>query len=187
MVVIVGDSKLPVKPKGDVYPAVPPRCRAAGYGILGGMSTDVPDGVGSLAAWSAWAPFTADTVRTAPTLPGVYLFRQGGSLVYVGRAGERSGKGLRGRLTIYVSGRAPHSGLGNLALERALQDAEWLSDRLTQLRAGTVLTVQQWSTLAVQRAELEVCWSTTGADEAVALERAVLNALREADLWNRLR
>jgi hypothetical protein len=151
------------------------------------MSTDIPADVGKLSTWSAWAPVTADTVRTAPTLPGVYLFRQGGSLVYVGRAGERSGKGLRGRLTIYVSGRAPHSGLGNLALERALQDADWLSERLTQLQAGTALTVQQWSALAVQRAALQVCWSPTEAKEAVALERAVLDALRGADLWNRLR
>ena len=151
------------------------------------MSTDIPADVGKLSTWSPWAPVTADTVRAAPTLPGVYLFRQGGSLVYVGRAGERSGKGLRGRLTIYVSGRAPHSGLGNLALERALQDADWLSERLTQLQAGTALTVQQWSALAVQRADLEVCWSPTGAKEAVALERAVLDALRGADLWNRLR
>nr|NLI49681.1 hypothetical protein [Propionibacterium sp.] len=75
-------------------------------------------------------PFTPGTVRASPTTPGVYLFRQRGALVYVGRAGERSGKGLRGRLTIYVSGRAPHSGLGNLALERGLQDPAWLRARL---------------------------------------------------------
>ena len=76
--------------------------------------------------------------------------------MYVGRAGESSGKGLRGRLTIYVSGRASHSGLGNLAFERALQDVDWLRDRLTQLQAGAPLTVQEWSTLAVQLAKLHV-------------------------------
>jgi hypothetical protein len=146
----------------------------------------LPGPAALLSAWSDWKPFTPETVRAAPTTPGVYLFRQATSLVYVGRAGERSGKGLRGRLTIYVSGRAPHSGLGNLALERALQDVDWLRDRLTQLQAGGPLTVQEWSTLAVQRAELHVCWSSTGADEAVALERAVLDASRGADLWNRL-
>lgn len=156
-------------------------------GILGGMNKDLPAEVANLSTWSPWAPFTAETVRAAPTLPGVYLFRQEPSLVYVGRAGERSGKGLRGRLTIYVSGRAPHSGLGNLALERALQDVDWLRDRLAQLEAGAPLTVQQWSALAVQRAELQVCWSSTGDDEAVALERAVLDGLRGAELWNRLR
>lgn len=151
------------------------------------MSEALPASVALLSAWSDWKPLTPDTVRTAPTTPGVYLFSQATSLVYVGRAGERSGKGLRGRLTIYASGRAPHSGLGNLALERALQDTDWLRARLTQLEAGGRLTVQQWSALAVQRAELDVCWSSTEASEAVALERAVLDALHSADLWNRLR
>jgi hypothetical protein len=59
----------------------------------------------------------AEPRRLCTTTPGVYLFKQESALVYVGRAGERSGKGLRGRLTIYVSGRAPQSGFGNLALE----------------------------------------------------------------------
>jgi hypothetical protein len=132
-------------------------------------------------------PFTPDSVRVSPTTPGVYLFRERGVLVYVGRAGARSGKGLRGRLTIYVSGRAPHSGLGNLALERALQDADWLRGNLAQLEAGSRMTVQQWSTLAVRRAQLDVCWASTTAYEAVALERAVLDALSAEELWNRLR
>lgn len=92
-----------VKPKGDGYTGSPSRAELRGYGILGGMSTDdVSADVGTLATWSAWEPFTADTVRMAPTLPGVYLFRQGSSVVYVGRAGERSGKGLQGRLRVYV-------------------------------------------------------------------------------------
>ena len=55
----------------------------------------LPEQVARLAAWSDWMPFTSDTVRTSPRTPGVYLFRQGTSLVYVGRAGERSGKGLQ--------------------------------------------------------------------------------------------
>lgn len=144
--------------------------------------------VAALTDWSQWVRFTADTARTAPTTPGVYAFRQASQLVYVGRAGERNGKGLRGRLSIYVSGRAPHSGLGNLALERALQDAVWLRGRLAQVDAGEQLTVQQWSILAVQRAALDVCWSSTAdAGQAVTLERAVLDAVREEPLWNRLR
>lgn len=108
--------------------------------------------------------------------------------MYVGRAGERSGKGVRGRLTIYVSGRAPHSGLGNLALERALQDPDWLHDRVADVEAGKRLTVQAWSLLALERAQLDVCWSSTATpDDAVALERAVLDALTGQPLWNRLR
>lgn len=45
--------------------------------------------------------------KIAGGTPGVYLFQQATTLVYVGRAGERGGNGLCGRLTIYVSGRAP--------------------------------------------------------------------------------
>lgn len=154
------------------------------------MLTDAdPHGiVATLGEWSAWEDFNPETVRTAPMAPGVYMFKQGSRLVYVGRAGERSGRGLRGRLTIYVSGRAPHSGLGSLALERALQDALWLRERLQEVEAGHMLTVRAWSRLAVERAELQVCWCTTSTAEAgVAMERAVLDALRDEDLWNRAR
>lgn len=141
-----------------------------------------------MTAWSEWMPFTPEVVRTAPTTPGVYLFRQARAVVYVGRAGERSGKGLRGRLTIYVSGRAPHSGLGNLALERALQDPAWLRDRVADVEAGALRTVQQWSALAVQRAELDVCWaSVESTRQSIALEREALDALSTEALWNRLR
>lgn len=154
------------------------------------MLTDAdPQGiVATLGDWSSWEDFTPETVRLSPTSPGVYMFRQGERLVYVGRAGERSGRGLRGRLTIYVLGRAPHSGLGSLALERALQDALWLRERLQEVEAGHMLTVQAWSRLAVERAGLQVCWSTTSTAEAgVALERMVLDTLRDEDLWNRAR
>ena len=150
--------------------------------------TSLPEAVASLATWSPWQQFTPEVIRDSPQLPGVYLFQQAGRLVYVGRAGERSGKGLRGRLTIYVSGRAPHSGLGNLALGRALQDASWLRERLEEVETGTTLTVQQWSRLAVERADLKISWSTTPTpSESVLRERAVLDALREEELWNRLR
>ncbi|HEY8719669.1 hypothetical protein [Pengzhenrongella sp.] len=152
------------------------------------MNEGLPTAVAELAEWSGWKPFDTVTVRSAPTTPGVYLFKQESALVYVGRAGERGGKGLRGRLTIYVSGRAPHSGLGNLAFERALQDSDWLRSRLAELEAGNCRTVQEWSVLAVQRAQLDICWSSSlAADDAVALERAVLDALRDEALWNRLR
>jgi len=148
----------------------------------------LPSAVADLAQWSDFEPFTAETVSTTPTTAGVYLFKQRSSLVYVGRAGERSGKGLRGRLTVYVSGRAPHSGLGNLALERALNDADWLHRRMAELETGERCSVQSWSALAVQHARLDVSWSSTlTPDDAVALERAVLDALRGEGLWNRLR
>lgn len=154
----------------------------------GGVGGLVPIPVALLAEWSEWMPFTADTVRAAPRTPGVYLFGQEAAVVYVGMAGERGGKGLRGRLSIYVSGRAPHSGLGSLALDRALQDVEWLRHRLAELEAGTRRSIQDWSALAVQDAGLTVCWSSTADEpEARALERAVLDALRGEPLWNRRR
>jgi hypothetical protein len=42
--------------------------------------------------------------------------------------------------------------------------------------------------LAVQQAQLDVCWSSSAAaDDAVALEPAGLDALGDEALWNRLR
>lgn len=152
------------------------------------MVPALPPVIAGLASWSEWLDFTPETVRTSPTTPGVYLFRQGRALVYVGRAGERKGRGLRGRLTIYVSGRAPHSGLGNLALGRGLQDPAWLRERLADVEQGVHLTVQDWSRLAVQRSRLEFSWASVGdAAQSIQLERAVLDALRGAPLWNRMR
>lgn len=59
-----------------------------------------------LAQWSTWLRFD-EAIRSAPKLPGVYLARAGaqGPLVYVGMAGERRGRGVRGRLEIYGRGR----------------------------------------------------------------------------------
>lgn len=149
---------------------------------------NVSEAVARLAAWSRWQPFVPEVVREAPTQPGVYMFRQRAGLVYVGMAGERSGKGLRGRLTIYISGRAPHSGLGNLALERAFADAAWLRQRIAEVEAGMPRNVQEWARAAVQRADLELTWSTTETrNDAAALERSVLDVLRGEELWNRLR
>jgi hypothetical protein len=91
-------------------------------------------------------------------------------------------------LAIYISGRAPHSGLGNLALERALQDTNWLRARLAPIESGDQLSVQDWSRLAVERARLDICWASTAtANDGVVLERQVLDALRGQPLWNRLR
>lgn len=63
--------------------------------------------IAALAAWSPWTPF-ALAIQQAPRLPGVYLARQTatGPLVYVGMAGERRGKGIKDRLTVYYRGKA---------------------------------------------------------------------------------
>lgn len=160
-------------------------------------STEFPDEVRELAQWTPWRAFNAANVASVPARPGVYLFRQSagapsppqrGDIVYVGRAGERGGKGVRERLRVYVSGRAPHSGLGNLAFERALSDADWLRERLDRVEAGEVISLQRWAREAVEWADLEFSTScTTDGPLAEALEAATIAALHTRELWNRRR
>lgn len=144
-----------------------------------------------IADWSPWVPFE-EALATAPLVPGVYMAREGteGPVVYVGMAGERAGggrpKGLRGRLSVYVSGKGVVSGLGEAAMDRALADAEWLRERLAEVERGTPKRAKEWGQAAMARAKLQVRWATT-ADKATAnaLEQRVLRALRDTGLWNR--
>ena len=144
-------------------------------------------GIADLAPWSQWAALSD---AQAPKLRGVYLARQGqaGPLVYVGMAGERSGKGIRGRLQVYT-GKGLSSGLGEAAFDRALADPAWLRLRLAEVDAGTPMRARDWARAALARADLYVCWSVT-ADEAAAqgLETRVIQTIRasgEITLWNR--
>lgn len=159
-------------------------------------TTSHPSEIAALADWSEWVPFTTANVTTVPRLPGVYLFRRSATgsstgaedIVYVGRAAERRGKGVQERLRIYVTGRAPHSGLGNLALERALADVEWLRPRLGRVEAGDRMPVQDWARDAVAWASLEFSYATVPDGPAsAALESATIAALHGHDLWNRRR
>lgn len=140
----------------------------------------------SLAAWSEWLRF-ADAVARAPTCPGVYLARTGvaGPLVYVGMAGERHGRGLRGRLAVYASGKAAVSGLGEAAFNRAVADPRWIRDRLADLEAGKPSTARSWARSAIDAVDLYVSWACT-ADRASAvnLERRALEMLAAEPLWN---
>ena len=90
-----------------------------------------------IARWSPWVSFV-DAVAHAPLSPDVYVARVDatGPVLYVGMAGARHGRGLRGRLRVYASGKAAVSGLGEAALNRALADPAWLQDRLAELEAG---------------------------------------------------
>lgn len=55
----------------------------------------------------------------------MFRARTTSEVVYVGMAGERSGKGLRGRPDIYLRGRGAVSAFGEAALDRALSDVAW--------------------------------------------------------------
>lgn len=147
----------------------------------------LPHVTDELADWSAWAPLLK-AVADAPTVPGVYMARErhSGQVVYVGMAGERSGRGLRGRLRVYLSGKAAVSGLGEAAMDRALADADGLANMLAEVREGSPGRTRVWATRALTRAELEIRWATC-ADKtaAVALERQAIATLADTGLWNR--
>lgn len=157
------------------------------------MTTDPLDILSTFAAWSPWLPFAA-AVAAAPCTPGVYVAREGviGPLVYVGMAGERASsgrpRGLRGRLTVYASGKALASGLGEAVLDRALADQLWLEERLAALAAGQRERAKEWGRAAFARADLHLAMATTtDRAAAAALERTVLDALAAVALWNRAR
>ena len=165
-------------------------CCKANHGIYAPTMNSKPPSIVSveaLAEWSPWVRFL-DAVAAAPLLPGVYMARQGnaGPIVYVGMAGQRRGRGIRGRLTGYGSGRALASGLGEAVLDRALADPSWLRERLAEIEAGEPMRALAWGRAALVRADLHIRWAIA-ADRVAArsLESAVLGALREVALWNR--
>lgn len=129
---------------------------------------------------------TSTAICSAPTAPGVHLVRVvDGPLVYLGMAVERSGRGLRGRLGVYRSGKAAISDLGEAALSRALADPAFVQARLDDLASGLVRTARDWAAAALTHTALALCWATTPGRTAVAaLERTVLLALADQDLRN---
>lgn len=135
--------------------------------------------------WSDWVPFAA-ALATAPKLPGVYVARERrtSQVIYVGMAGERKGQGIKDRLAAYTSGKGLVSGLGEAAFDRAIADETWLRERLAEVVDGHPRSAKAWGRLAIERADLEVCWSTTtDRKSAVVLEAPVVTALRSS-LWN---
>lgn len=137
--------------------------------------------------WSKWHALD-DAVCEAPTQPGVYVARSGNDLVYVGMAGERRGKGVRGRLLIYARGRGAVSGLGEAALDRALADPDWLAARLASLHTKGPARTKDWARDAIHHANLQVCWTVApDATTARAWEHRVMQELEDVALWNRAR
>lgn len=141
----------------------------------------------ALADWSDWVPLE-EAAATAPLQPGVYIARadSAGPVVYVGMAGERRGRGIRGRLTIYSRGKGLVSGLGEAAMDRALADQSWLRDRLRDVEAGRPERASAWGKAALVRANLHLRWAVTDdRASALALETRVLSELAAENLWNR--
>ena len=153
----------------------------------GALADDTGNVTAGGVEWSPWTVLT-DAVRIATTSPGVYLARVGGSIVYVGMAGERRGQGVRGRLTVYARGRAAVSGLGEAVLDRALADPDWITAKLDELRAHGPARAKDWAASAFDREQLDVAWSATATAKAAQdLERQILIELADAVLWNRAR
>ena len=143
--------------------------------------------VDGLADWSAWVPWS-EAVTAASLRPGVYMARKGagGAVVYVGMAGERRGRGIRGRLTVYRRGKGAVSGLGEAAMDRALADPAWLRSRLAAVEQGHPERTSAWAAAALERVDLHVRWAERDdRAQALALEAAVLAALKGSGLWNR--
>ena len=140
-------------------------------------------------AWSPWRPLEAAAAHEATTQPGVYVARSEGEVVYVGMAGDRRGKGVRGRASVYARGRGAVSGLGEAALDRALDDPAWLADRLAKiLNTDVTYRTKDWAKEALRRANIEVCsGGSSYADTALAWEARVLLMLEDEVLWNRAR
>jgi hypothetical protein len=111
-----------------------------------------------------------------------------GPVVYVGMAGERRGRGIRDRLSVYSRGKGLVSGLGEAAMDRALADPAWLRERLHEVEQGHPRRAKAWGQAALTRANLHIRWTVTGdRTSARALERAVLRTLADVELWNRAR
>lgn len=75
--------------------------------------------------------------------------------------------------------------MGRAVLDRALNDEGFLNRRLAAVAAGERLDAKGWAALAMREAGLSLCWATT-TDRATAvdLEKQVLTALHEQQLWN---
>lgn len=106
-------------------------------------------------------------------------------------AGERRGsrdrpQGLRGRLSVYTSGKGLVSGLGKAVSDRVLADPEWLRARLAEAEADRPRRAKEWGAQALVRADLYVRWTVT-ADKAAAraLETHLVADGDTTTLWNR--
>ena len=138
--------------------------------------------------WAPWLLFE-EAAGIAPREPGVYVARERptGQIVYIGMAGERRGQGIRGRLRIYLTGKAAVSGLGEAALDRALADPAWLDRMIERTRTEGPLRAKQWAQAALTRADLELTWTVSPDRTSAAIIEQRLIAAATHQLWNRRR
>ncbi|MBT2498612.1 hypothetical protein J7E25_05850 [Agromyces sp. ISL-38] len=145
--------------------------------------------VEAAADWSAWAPFAA-VATSAPTTPGVCLFRANSRIIYLGVAGPRDGNGrkdptgLYGRFSIYRGGRI--TGFGQAIFDMALADRDFLAARQAELEAGSAQTRRRLGRAAYEHISPDVRWTTVLTKlDALQLEKSIVGLLRVYDLLNR--
>jgi hypothetical protein len=114
-----------------------------------------------------------------------------GPVIYVGMAGERSGRGtktpqgLKGRLSAYLTGQGLGGGLLGRSFDRALRDPVWLRQRIAELETDKQTKAKDWGIAALVPHNLHVRWRVCDdAAHARALERKCLHLLKDAGLWN---
>lgn len=132
--------------------------------------------------WTEWLPI-ADAVRAAPREAGVYMARNSaGSVVYIGRAGERRGVGVAGRLRAYATGKSPDSGLIGKAADRALADSAFTHRICEHAKARRPTTLRQLAVSALHYHGIQVRSAATV--EAPAVELELIRRYPSDDLWN---
>lgn len=131
--------------------------------------------------WSAWYR-ADDAFRYAPALPGIYMARYQGQLVYVGMAGPRNGKGLSGRLRAYAVGKAPDGGLPYHASKLALQDPRFCDMIATAARRGQPWDIRQIAVQAMGWLSVEL--RCAAAPDPRAFEARVIAWVGLDRLWN---
>ena len=139
----------------------------------------------ALADWSLWLPFV-EAPAAASRLPGVYIAKD--SAARVRGHGRRASRSRHPGQAHRLSPRSRRSLWIGRGRDRALRDPDWLRARLQAVEKGADWRARDWATAALERAELKLRWATTATgDAARQLERAVLDALADIDLWNRAR
>ena len=184
-----GAVQIPNKPGGNwhLHPSLLQQLQFAGAPGIDAPLLPIDDATLDALEWSEWIPFE-QSAEQAPVLPGVYVVRERGQEqnppLYIGQAGERNGKGLRGRLKVYSSGMGATSGLGKYAMNLALADSAWLAQFVHEAEAGRPESVERMARRAIDRLNLEVRWVPCVHRKAAMLLEAALVKKHSSTLWN---